>query len=304
MPRTLDLSSLAFLYVYSSSSPAFNRVEVIKGGGTQQAKDAVQQQLVGMGSSVSSVKRGGGCQGTGADDASSSLAPQGSATTSGAGTSKQNGNGNNSSSYIKDGEHKMAKSSLLRFYQQDREIGAGATAATAAAAVAAAARVGSQAPGGVMPAASPAAPPLAESGGTSSPTTVAAGGAGGSGCASGAAGMSHEAGRPHTCPVATTTVAGYFSVGGGSCSTTGKRRRRRGAGGRGRALAGEDVRRLLLRAMVGYDWVDEFNSKDVRVRGAFTEQDVVVLEVGWFVPRGLGPPGFLIGTPLCLPPPV
>ena len=36
---------------------------------------------------------------------------------------------------------------------------------------------------------------------------------------------------------------------------------------------------LLLRAMVGYDWVDDLNGQEMRVRGAFTEQDVVVLEV-------------------------
>lgn len=43
---------------------------------------------------------------------------------------------------------------------------------------------------------------------------------------------------------------------------------------------GEDVQRLLLRAMVGYDWVNDFNGREKRLRGVFTERDVGILEVG------------------------
>ncbi|CBJ30374.1 hypothetical protein Esi_0188_0019 [Ectocarpus siliculosus] len=93
--------------------------------------------------------------------------------------------------------------------------------------------------------------------------------------ANAAGGLGHT--RPQTCS-AVAAGARSSSVAGERCSTTGQKRRRRQRR-REEGLPGEDVRRLLLRAMVGYDWVDEFNGKDERVRGAFTEQDVVVLEV-------------------------
>lgn len=83
--------------------------------------------------------------------------------------------------------------------------------------------------------------------------------------------------QTRACPVpAGGGFEGLSSAGGDrrSASGHGRRRRRRKV-----ELQGEDVRRLLLRAMVGYDWVDEFNGQEMRVRGAFTEQDVTVLEV-------------------------
>lgn len=57
--------------------------------------------------------------------------------------------------------------------------------------------------------------------------------------------------------------------------------------GRGKkmGLSAENVPRLLLRVMVGYDWVDEFNGQEVRVRGAFTERDVGILEVSAYGKR-------------------
>lgn len=81
--------------------------------------------------------------------------------------------------------------------------------------------------------------------------------------------------RAHTCPApagGSLTLSGG-GVGDGRLQTSEWRRRRKVE------LQGEDVRQLLLRAMVGYDWVDEFNGQELRVRGAFTEQDVGILEV-------------------------
>lgn len=53
---------------------------------------------------------------------------------------------------------------------------------------------------------------------------------------------------------------------------------RKGQGIQG-GLQGEDVSQLLTRATVGYDWVDDFRAQETRVRGAFTERDMVGLEV-------------------------
>lgn len=269
--------------------PARIRVEVIKGGGTQQAKNAIQQQLLTRRADSSSCS---------VDDASlSSVAPQDpepptptltkhNTTTRGASNPKP--------STTHDGhEHKMAKSSLLRFYQQDRGDGGGTTGAgaSATAATTSDATALAAAPGKVSSVAvsTPSAPTASDTAGlmpqgTASTATSAGGAELGRKLLPAGGGSSEQSHRPQTRPAA--------GAAGGSCSSStianaehGRERRRRRRG-KGEALPGEDVRRLLLRAMVGYDWVDEFNSKDVRVRGAFTEQDVVVLEVCGPVRRG------------------
>lgn len=95
-----------------------------------------------------------------------------------------------------------------------------------------------------------------------------------------------EACRPQTCPVpegGAHEPAGGFSVRDSVGSDALRSKTSRGDSRYRRRrkplIQGEDVRRLLLRAMVGYDWVDEFNGQEMRVRGAFTERDVGVLEV-------------------------
>ncbi|CAM9098721.1 unnamed protein product [Ectocarpus fasciculatus] len=230
------------------------RVEVIKGGGTQQAKDAMQQQLVAR-TGPNFLPHHRQHHGT-ISDAS---AAQGSTATSTTRLVKQNAGGGSSSSINNDGGGddndndngnyngrglKTVKSKILRFYHQDRGGGGAADPASAA------------------DSSSAAVPSSSES--RDEVTTTAAGGLGQI--------------RPQTC---SSVVAGASSssAAGGRCSSTGQKRRRRR---RAEGPPGEDVRRLLLRAMVGYDWVDEFNGKDERVRGAFTEQDVVVLEEIFF----------------------
>lgn len=258
-PRLLSLASLLL---------AIGRVEVIKGGGTQQAKDAVQQQL-GARNDASSCPPNDRHQGS-VDDSSASLGPQGSVsispTTRSAKSNNYTNHHNNNNAVKNVNEHKEVKTNILRFYQQDRN-GSGDGAAAAAAAAAKTAFASASASASNLNAPGAAATAL-----TPVPATPAppAGGA-----KSGANNQDFH--RPQPCP-AVSAGAGSSSAAGGRCSTTGRRRRRR-RGEKGGDLPGEDVRRLLLRAMVGYDWVDEFNSKDVRVRGAFTEQDVVVLEV-------------------------
>lgn len=282
------------------------RVEVIKGGGTQQAKDAVQQQL-GARKDVSFCPPNHRHQGPVVVDSSSSLPPQGFASTPAPttratknSTKSSTGNNNSNSNPAKNGDdHKVVKSSLLRFYQQDRDVGGDGAAAAAAAAAKtafASASLSSQnlnafgvaAIASTSPAPVPTATPAAAAGGAEVNSLVSATAGGGGrnggggvptgGGAAASARNNQESYRPQTCPAVNSAEGSSSAAAGARCSTTGRglRRRRRGKGGE---FHGEDVRRLLLRAMVGYDWVDEFNSKDVRVRGAFTEQDVVVLEV-------------------------
>eukprot|EP00903_Cladosiphon_okamuranus_P011307 g10662.t1 len=236
------------------------RVEVIKGGGTQQAKDAVQQQVGARNDASlcppSHTRRGP------ADTSSSSLTPQGSTSTALTTRSAKSNNNNissNSNNNSNTDDHTDVKTSLLRFYQQDRNVNGDGTAAAGGAAAAKTAIASSSSSSSNV------------NGLGAAPMIPTAAGA--------APGASNQAPyRPQTCPVVN---AGSSSVNGGRCATTGRRRRRRRQG-KSVGLPGEDVRRLLLRAMVGYDWVDEFNSKDVRVRGAFTEQDVGVLEEIFF----------------------
>lgn len=258
------------------------RVEVIKGGGTQQAKDAIQQQLLTRKADSSSCSM---------DDASSSLEPQEPASP--APLAKQN---TTRSSNKPSGahEHKMAKSSLVKFYQQDRVDGGGAASTPSAAApktlatsdtttpTAATAKASVSTPGATTPpdAVGSVSPGPGKASATTSggvvelgrklpPATIAGGGS------------SEQSHQSQSYPAAAVAGESCSSSAVARCSTAeqGRKRRRRRRRREGGALPGEDVRRLLLRAMVGYDWVDEFNTKDVRVRGAFTEQDVVVLEV-------------------------
>eukprot|EP00752_Nemacystus_decipiens_P005771 g5220.t1 len=236
------------------------RVEVIKGGGTQQAKDAVQQQL-GARNDASSYPLNHQHPSP-VDEASASMAPQGSTSTALTTRSARNNNGSGHNTAYKaaissSDDHKEVKTSLLRFYQQDREGGGDGAAAAAAAAAKTAFAAASQSSSNLH--AQGAAATVLASGGTELLGT-----------------NNQNLNRAQTCPSA-YAGAGSSSLAGGRCSTTGRKRRQRRSGKDGE-LPGEDVRRLLLRAMVGYDWVDEFNSKDVRVRGAFTEEDVVVLE--------------------------
>ncbi|CAM9380317.1 unnamed protein product, partial [Scytosiphon promiscuus] len=224
------------------------RVEVIKGGGTQQAKDAIQQQRLIRRTDSSSSSM---------DDASSSLAPL--EPTSPAPSTKQNpARGSSKPSRIHDArEHKMAKSSLVRFYQQDRVDDGGGPSSTSAPPASATA--------GRKPTADPDAT-------TSTAAVVKS-----------SAAAVEQSDRSQACPAAATVGESCFSSTTDKFSNAeqGHKKRRRRQRRKG-TLAGEDVRRLLLRAMVGYDWVDEYNTKDVRVRGAFTEQDVVVLEEIFF----------------------
>ncbi|CAN0196645.1 unnamed protein product [Pylaiella littoralis] len=228
------------------------RVEVIKGGGTQQAKDAIHQQLLVARAGFSFPPSPQHHQST-TDDATvipaaSLMAPQGSTSTSAA----RSNNANKNSTIDSYPAQTFSKSNLLRFYQQDR-------AADAASA--------------------------GSSGGGYHPTATASAAA-----AAGGLGSTEESHCAQTCPAMTDAVAGslsYSFVGHGErCPTTAqqheRRRRRQRRRGKGAGLPGENVRRLLLRAMVGYDWVDDFNGNDVRVRGAFTEQDVAVLEEIFF----------------------
>ncbi|CAM9681001.1 unnamed protein product, partial [Ectocarpus sp. 13 AM-2016] len=231
------------------------RVEVIKGGGTQQAKDAVQHQLAARTDSNCLPHRRQH-HGTFSD----ASAAQGSTATSTTRLAQQNtigGSSSSSSSNESGGDDnnendnynyngrglKTVKSKILRFYNQDRGGGSAAEPASVANSSSAAVPSSSE--------------PMAEVAATT------------------AGGLGHI--RPQSC-AAVAAGARNSSVVGERCSTTGQKRRRRRADG----LPGEDVRRLLLRAMIGYDWVDEFNGKDERVRGAFTEQDVVVLEEIFF----------------------
>lgn len=260
------------------------RVEVIKGGGTQQAKDLIQQQPLAK----RAQKRFD--SGESGESACTEVHPTALTRTKSRRVS----------------EHTVTLRRLLQFYQERARGGDSSGPPEAGPGTAKAATTGAK---------QPSTSPAVATAGPSSAGVVGGGpgGAGGdagrlgptmSGSASqsassptvdmarppcngttegrrdggGAGSGGNEAYRQQTreCPVpAGGGVEGLSSAGGDRRSASGHGRRRR----RKVELQGEDVRRLLLRAMVGYDWVDEFNGQELRVRGAFTEQDVKVLEV-------------------------
>lgn len=238
-----------------------SRVEVIKGGGTQQAKDAVQQQSLAL------ISRPQQPPPSGPDDSSSTH------TLSSVGPVRAKDR--------PDEEHAMAKKYLLQFFLQGRGETLPAPSGTAVASPIERSTGAASGVAAVVPAAA----------------VAVVGGAGGGDTAKvGPGAMSSKLSqsvparglekhhRPQTSPAfaASSSVGNSGSCGnggGGRCaSSEGQRQRRRRR--RKAKLPGEDVRHLLLRAMVGYDWVDDLNGQEMRVRGAFTEQDVVVLEVG------------------------
>lgn len=242
---------------------------MIKGGGTQQAKDAIQQQH-------SLYTR---------QQVYAQYGPDRSADGNGASDQSIDGATNNSSSTAlvrsksrRVSEHTMTLRRLQRFYAENesggepgdnpRESDAGHHAGGGTAAFPAL---------GAPPSSSAQAPatPAAEMGHTGSTisqsgpvtkvvsSTGAIGGGGGGDARTSvngtypsvvAGGQWMPNNRPRTCPL------------------------QKGQGKK-MGLSRENVPHLLLRAMVGYDWVDDFNGQEVRVRGAFTERDVGILEV-------------------------
>lgn len=215
-------------------------MEVIKGGGTQHAKDIIQMQLLAKVGRPSFGNRRGSTDGSSYSGTSTSVLKQ--------------------SKSRRISEHTMTMRRLLRFYQE--RGWEGSVGPIAAATV-----------DPTKPAASPGAADASPAiGGEPGRLGLAANGA--SLSASGGGG-SIEACRAQTSPVPFGGSSGGSGVEGYSTS---QQRRARKVN-----LHGEDVRCLLLRAMVGYDWVDDFNGQEKRLRGAFTEQDVVVLEVSLYL---------------------
>lgn len=207
-------------------------MEVIKGGGTQQAKDAIQQAL--------SARDNAAFLCHDSTDGSSCARTLTSAPTP--------------SKSRRVSEHTMTVRRLQRFYHERGEgaAGSGATMSVTTGEAAAAPGTGDAGEAGRS--------------GPTSPVNA-------SHSASTPVGGGNETYRPQTCPV---------FMGGSSVerpSGVERRSTSRQSGRRKVGMRGEDVRGLLLRTMVGYDWVDEFNGQEMRVRGAFTEQDVGVLEV-------------------------
>lgn len=258
-----------------------NRVEVIKGGGTQQAKDAIQQQHSLRMRQLDSRRR---------QDRPSGLNIASDGSVGGATT--------NSSSTInlhtrsrRVSEHTMTVRRLQRFYagkESGGESGHGPKSREAESG-----NLGRAVPNATSPAsgavvgaaAQSSATPAAEIG-RSGPTSSSAGAAGKivSAIAAVGGGSGGSGGDAWT---ATEGSAGGPSSGPGKGHASGQpaaaNQPRTSSPSKGRrnkaSMPPENVPRLLLRAMVGYDWVDEFNGREVRVRGAFTERDVGVLEV-------------------------
>lgn len=266
-----------------------NRVEVIKGGGTQQAKDAVQQQHFLRTRQLDARRRQDGPSGLNiASDESIGAVTTNSSTT------------NLRSKSRRVSEHTMTVRRLQRFYagkesggeqghgQKPREPESGnvGRAVPIATSPASGALVGT--------AAQSIATPAAEMG-RSGPTASSAGAAGKivSAIAAVGGGSGGSGGDAWT---ATEGSAGGPSNGQGKVHASGQsaaaNQPRTSSPSKGRrnkvSMPPENVPRLLLRAMVGYDWVDEFNGQEVRVRGAFTERDVGVLEVCIYCPWATG----------------
>lgn len=279
--------SHSVLAIPSFLSPANDtmrcRVEVIKGGGTQQAKDTVQHRSVA------------------ADRPPSALLPHGGSTDGGSScpqelspvspTAAEGGRATNSSKSRRVSERTMALRRLERFYRELRSRSASELSGQGEA---------------------QAGPSHAVMSGT---TTVSAAGDGNGGTTELPEAGMYSRGQGNVGSINPTTNA--FYSGATTCvgaidltkvmereskasgllrlrPTTGvrmslrnyrrsqsdqrlpPRRRKKSIFSR----RGEDVQRLLLRAMVGYDWVDDFNGQERRLRRVFTERDVEILEVG------------------------
>lgn len=269
-------------FLSSTNDTMRYRVEVIKGGGTQQAMDAAQHRSVAADRAPSALlPRGGNTDG--------SSCPQEASPVSS--TEAEDKRATKSSKSRRGSEHMMALRRLERFYRERR----GGSVSE------------------LFGQEEQAGPSHAVMSGT---TTVSAAGDGNGGTAElPEAGMnSGDLGNVRS--INPTTNAFYSrattSLGAGDLTRAKKReskasgllRSRPTTGGRMSLRShrrwsqsdqrvtprqrkkttssgrGEDVQRLLLRAMVGYDWVDDFNGRERRLRGVFTERDVGILEVG------------------------